>query len=157
MANQISLSAQQIATLNDITFGGTGNFAEGYKYISSLIDNNPNVDSYTKFFFEGARQPVGRISDSVIRRYERNGGLRLRLVRPTMAPQKAARGNKRMNKPATASKHAAEPLLGEAALKEALAGFGVAPNAAGGFGPLHGAPPSNGSHAATGTAQPHPE
>jgi hypothetical protein len=42
--------------------------------------------------------------------------------------KKSARGDKRMNKAATA-KRAEEPLLGEAALKEALAGFGVTPNA----------------------------
>lgn len=73
--------------------------------------------------------------------------------------KKGVRGNKRMNKAATASQHTDEPLLGEAALKEALAGFGVAPNAAGGFGPLPGAASGNGSHtgAAHGHAEPAPK
>jgi len=69
-------------------------------------------------------------------------------------PKKGARGNKPMNKAATASKHADEPLLGEAALKEALAGFGIAPNAAGGFGPLPGSASGNGSHTGATHAEP---
>ena len=56
MANQISLSQQQVNRLNELTSDGTANFAEGYKYISGIIENDPNVDSYTK--------PVGRISEA---------------------------------------------------------------------------------------------
>ena len=73
--------------------------------------------------------------------------------------KKSARGDKRMNKPAT-FKPTGEPLLGEAALKEALAGFGVTPNAAGGFGPAPNAAAANGGHAAgtpTAPAEPHPK
>jgi hypothetical protein len=38
MANQISLSSEQIDKLNEITSDGQANFVEGYKYISELID-----------------------------------------------------------------------------------------------------------------------
>jgi cytolysin-activating lysine-acyltransferase len=69
---------------------------------------------------------------------------------------KGARGDKRMNKTAAATKHAEEPLLGEAALKAALAGFGVSPGAAGGVGASHGAPAANGSHG-TPQAEPPPK
>ena len=62
MANQISLSPDQIATLNTITSNGTANFAEGYKYISGIIEDNPNVDSYTKFFFQGAKEVNGNFN-----------------------------------------------------------------------------------------------
>jgi hypothetical protein len=62
MANQINLSVQQIATLNEITANGTANFVSGYEYVLELIRDNPNVDSYTKFFFEGARQVNGNFS-----------------------------------------------------------------------------------------------
>jgi hypothetical protein len=62
MANQIDLSTQQIATLNAITSNGTANFVSGYDYVLGLIRDNPNVDSYTKFFFEGARQVNGNFS-----------------------------------------------------------------------------------------------
>src|SRR4051794_26541457 len=59
MANQIDLSSAQIDRLNSITSNGTTNFVEGYKYIASIIESNPNVDSYTKFFFQGAIQVNG--------------------------------------------------------------------------------------------------
>src|ERR1044072_974214 len=62
MANQIDLTTQQIAELNRITSGGTANFVEGYAYISEIVAGNPNVDSYTKFFFDGARQVNGNFS-----------------------------------------------------------------------------------------------
>src|SRR4051812_34902215 len=62
MANQIDLSTPQIDELNRITSNGTANFVKGYEYISGLIEGNPNVDSYTKFFIEGARQVNGDLS-----------------------------------------------------------------------------------------------
>jgi cytolysin-activating lysine-acyltransferase len=68
-----------------------------------------------------------------------------------------ARGGKRMNKAAAASRHVEEPSFGEAALREALARFGVAPEAAGGFGATESASSANGSHTAGATAQAHAE
>jgi hypothetical protein len=62
MANQINLTLQQIDKLNEITTHGSANFAAGYEYISEIIKGNPNVDSYTKFFFGGARQVNGNFS-----------------------------------------------------------------------------------------------
>ncbi len=56
MPNQLDLSPDQIAKLNQITENGTTNFPAGYRYISELIDDSPNVDAYTKFFFSGAAQ-----------------------------------------------------------------------------------------------------
>jgi hypothetical protein len=65
MANQLSLSPEQIKRLNQITSDGTTNFVEGYRYISSLIENDPSVDDYTKLFFRGAREVNGNfIADS---------------------------------------------------------------------------------------------
>lgn len=56
MTNQLDLTVQQIATLNQITANGTTNFPAGYKYISELIKDSSSVDSYTKFFFSGAAE-----------------------------------------------------------------------------------------------------
>lgn len=56
MPNQIDLSPQQLAQLNSITANGTMSFAEGYRYVSGIIQNDPRADSYTKFFFNGAAE-----------------------------------------------------------------------------------------------------
>ncbi|AND89393.1 MULTISPECIES: toxin-activating lysine-acyltransferase [Bradyrhizobium] len=56
MTNQLDLTAQQIATLNQIKANGTTNFPAGYKYISELIEDRSSVDSYTKVFFSGAAE-----------------------------------------------------------------------------------------------------
>jgi hypothetical protein len=62
VANQLNLSSEQIDQLNTITSEGTTNYVEGYRYITSIIEDNPNVDAATKFFFAGATQVNGNFS-----------------------------------------------------------------------------------------------
>src|SRR5216684_1164374 len=60
MANpQITMTPDQVAQLRQITANGTANFAEGYAYISSIIQNSPNVDAGTKYWFQAAAQING--------------------------------------------------------------------------------------------------
>lgn len=64
MANQISLTSQQLQQLNDLTSGGTTNFVAGYAYINSIIQGNSGVDAQTKYFFNGAQQVNANSSNS---------------------------------------------------------------------------------------------
>jgi hypothetical protein len=54
MPNQISLSGEQLQELNNRI--ASGGYPAGYRYILSIIENNPDVSDGTKFFFKGAAQ-----------------------------------------------------------------------------------------------------
>jgi hypothetical protein len=76
MANQISLTQSQLAELNQITSGGSGNFPAAYRYIYDLIKNNPNVDNGTKYFFKGAAEVNANLrtnANEFIRRVTESG------------------------------------------------------------------------------------
>ncbi|MDF3062828.1 MAG: hypothetical protein K0S06_2937 [Microvirga sp.] len=54
MANQISLTAQQVQTVRSLTADGSANFFAGYRYIWSEIRHRNDVDVQTKFWFKKA-------------------------------------------------------------------------------------------------------
>src|SRR6266581_4160118 len=64
MTTQLSLTPDQLKQLNEITSNGTANFADGYRYISGIIQNNPAVDADTKFFFKGAADVNANVAGS---------------------------------------------------------------------------------------------
>lgn len=51
---QLALTAPQIDQVNLLTNFGASDFWRGYEYISSLIENDSNVDDLTKFWFQEA-------------------------------------------------------------------------------------------------------
>ncbi|WP_413171071.1 calcium-binding protein [Anabaena azotica] len=53
---QITLTDSQITELNRITNNRTTNFPDGYRYISGIINNNPNVNDDTKLWFNKASE-----------------------------------------------------------------------------------------------------